>query len=117
MTESEQELAFALLAGNWTLQSNSSIVVDGQDITLNFPGFALSFTRGGYTTTNAGDLFSPTGTWTWDDVSAGSLTLDDGKVVTINTLDLSTFKFSFSFAGTGGVANGIGGNYVITIEK
>ena len=112
-----QQLAFEKLAGDWILGTVGSIVVDGQDLSLNYPGFSLSFTDGGYATSNAGDLFNATGTWTWTDEEAGEVSLDDGKVLTIATLTENVFKFTFDFAGTGGVANGIGGSYEITVVK
>ncbi len=112
-----QDLAFEKLAGAWTLGTAGSINVDGQDISLNFPGFSLSFTDGGYTTTNAGDLFRASGTWTWTDEQAGEVDLDDGKMLTIVNLTENIFNFTFDFAGTGGVANGIGGSYEIIVVK
>ena len=116
-TQALQDLAFEKLAGNWSLAGLNSVVVDGQDISLNYPGFTLAFSDGGYTTINAGDLFSASGTWTWVDDTAGQINVDDGKVITITSLTESIFKFSFSFAGTDGVASGTGGNYEITLEN
>lgn len=110
------ELAFEKLAGQWTLGQFSSIKVDGSDVSANYSGFALSFTDGGYTTTNAGDLFSASGTWEWADESGGVVSLDDGKTINIQQLTLT--KFVFSFTKTDGpVRAGIAGNYVITVEK
>ena len=57
---------------------------------------------------------------TWLDDTAGTITLDDNKAITIVTLTESQFVFSFSFAGTGGTPNGIdgiAGNYTITVNK
>ncbi len=116
----EQELAFEKLSGSWDLSQGGSIVVDGNDESLNYEGFSLSFTDGGYSTGNAGNLFRASGTWTWADQSAGTIQLDDGKDLTITTLTTEQFVFSFQFAGSGGVANGvhgIAGNYTITVNK
>lgn len=115
-----QEQAFERLAGAWDLTQGGSIVVDGVDASLNFPGFTLSFTDGGFNTTNAGDLFNATGTWEWADTDAQRLRLDDGKLITIVNLTETEFEFSFQFSGTGGVANGAegtAGNYVIKVNK
>lgn len=112
-----QALAFEKLAGSWDL-SQGSIMVDGQDVSLNYAGFSLSFTDGNYMTTNAGDLFSATGTWEWIDQEARSLRLQDGKEVTIGTLTETSFVFSFSF--TRPIANlesGTSGSYTITVNK
>lgn len=114
-----QELAFERLAGTWDLSNGGSIVVDGQDASLNFPGFSLSFTDGGYNTTNAGELFNATGTWSWADEAARMISLDDGKQVTIVNLTEESFVFSFEFDG-GGQANLIdstSGSYTISVNK
>ncbi len=117
-TETQQEQAFALLAGNWTL---NSIALDGQNVNSDYSGFSLSFTNGGFTTTNAGALFNSIGTWQWADATAANIiTLDDGKEVTIVELTTSSFTFTFTVNSTGGVANGINGlagNYRISVNK
>lgn len=115
-----QDLAFEKLSGSWDISQGGSIVIDGQDASLNFVGFSLSFTDGGYTTTNAGDLFSATGTWSWADEDAQMIDLDDGKLVTFISLTETEFVFSFQSNGQGGTANseeGIAGSYVITVLK
>ena len=115
-----QELAFEKLAGSWDLTSGGSVIVDGQDASLNFSGFSFSFTDGAYSTVNGGDLFSATGTWVWQDEEAQIITLDDDKDITIVSLTENQFVFSFTFNGTGGVVNsgdGIAGNYTITVTK
>ncbi len=114
---SAQALAFEKLAGSWGL-SQGSIMVDGQDVSLNYADFALSITDGGYTTTNAGNLFSATGTWEWVDEEAKRISLQDGKEVTIVTLTETSFVFSFSFNGpVANLESGIAGNYTITVNK
>lgn len=115
-----QELAFEILSGSWGLTQGGSIVVDGQDLSLNYQGFSVSFTNGSYSTTNAEDLFNASGTWTWVDNEAQMISLDDGKQITIRSLTETEFVFNFSFSGSGGQANhadGIAGSYVITVNK
>ena len=111
-----KEIAFEKLAGNWTFGISGKIMLDDQDVSLNYPGFTLSFTDGGYTTTNGGDLFRATGTWAWANEAAGSINLDTGEEVTILELSLTNFKFSFTHTG-GGVAAGTSGNYTVSLEK
>lgn len=111
-----QELTFENLAGQWTLGQFGSIKLDGADVSANYAAFALSFEDGTYTTTNAGDLFNSSGTWEWVDVDATQVQLDDGKLVTINSLNSSKFVFSFT-KSDGPVRAGLAGNYVITVEK
>ncbi len=112
-----QDLTFEKLAGSWTIGTSGSISLDGQDITLNYPGFTLSFADGTYNTTNAGDLFRASGTWQWSSEQATSVILDTGEEVTIINLTETDFQFSFTHTGTGGTAAGTAGNYVVTLEK
>lgn len=116
--ETAQDLAFALLAEEtWTLNNGAgSIVVDGTDVSANYPGFNLSFNEGTYSTSNAKQLFSATGTWTWLDEEARMIRLDDGKELTISTLNEFRFTFTFNFAD-GGVRAGIPGNYTISVVR
>jgi hypothetical protein len=112
-----QDEAFEILAGRWSLPSSGGIVVDGTDRSLNYPGFSLSFTNGGYTTNSGGDLFSATGTWEWaDGTTTNVINLDDGKTINIQSLTTSQFVFSFN-QSEGGTAAGVAGNYTITVNK
>ncbi|MFY0594669.1 hypothetical protein, partial [Roseivirga sp.] len=92
-----------------------SILLDNEDISLNYPGFTLSFADGTYQTTNGADLFNATGTWDWTDDAGTVLTLDTGEEITINTLNLTEFSFSFFHAGSRRA--GIRGNYTINVFK
>lgn len=115
-TPKATEIAFEKLAGQWTLGQFGSIKLDGADVSANYAGFALSFTNGGYTTTNAGELFNASGTWDWADEAGRVVTLDDGKTVNIQQLTPNKFVFSFT-KSDGPVRAGLAGNYVITVEK
>ncbi len=90
------QLAFEKLSGSWDLSQGGSIIIDGQDATANFTGFAFSFTDGSYTTTNAGDMLRASGTWEWTDEEAQQLSIDDGKTITIVTLTETLFVFTFT---------------------
>ncbi|WP_157716175.1 hypothetical protein [Roseivirga echinicomitans] len=111
-----QELAFEKLAGDWIYGVNGQITLDGQDVSLNYPDFSISFADGTYTTINGGNLFRATGTWTWVSEVAGSINLDTGEEVTILDLSVTRFKFSFTHSG-GGVVAGTSGNYTVSLEK
>ncbi len=115
-----QQLAFEKLSGSWDLSQGGSIVIDGQDASANFTGFAFSFTDGSYSTTNAGDMFRASGTWQWTDEAAQQLSIGDGKTITIVDLTETSFVFSFTSDGNAGAANhgeGIAGNYTITVNQ
>ncbi|WP_422354153.1 hypothetical protein [Roseivirga pacifica] len=123
LTPSARELAFEKLSGDWDLGNGAGrIEVDGTDVSANYPGFTLSFTDGGYTTTNGADLFNASGTWQWTDEDAKMLSLDDGKEVTITLLNENRFTFTFTHAGgssANGIntSNGIEGSYTISVVK
>lgn len=114
------EEAFEKLSGSWDIATSGSILLDGQDVSLNYEGFGLSFTDGSYQTVNAGELFDASGTWQWTDEQARQILLGDGKTITIIELTETLLQFSFTFSGTGGVANGVegvDGNYEISVFK
>jgi hypothetical protein len=112
-----QELAFEKLAGEWTLKNGEgSIQLGGSDISMNYPGFSLSYESDTYTTTNAGTLFSASGTWEWLDEEARVIVLDDGKEITLVELTTTSFTFSFNYTG-GSRRAGLPGDYVIQVLK
>ena len=114
----DQELVFERLSGDWSVETaNGMVILDGTDVSTNYPGFSLSFADGTYTTSNAGDLFQASGTWQFIDEEARMLLLDSGEEVTIIDLTETRFEFSFFSNGTGSSAAGIGGNYTIVLEK
>lgn len=117
--DTEQELAFEKLSGTWAYGSTGSIKVDGQDKSLNYPGFSLSFAEQTYQTTNAGKLFSASGAWKWADAKKADQMQLDGKDIVIKTLTDSELVFTFTFrppSERAGAA-GISGNYTITLSK
>ncbi|MBO3699517.1 hypothetical protein [Roseivirga sp. E12] len=111
------ETAFQQLSGDWGLGVSGQILLDGQNVTLNYPSFTLSFADGTYQTTNGADLFSASGTWQWTDNTGTLITLDTGEQLTINTLSLTEFQFSFFHAGTAPVRAGIQGNYTVKVSR
>lgn len=112
-----QELAFEKLAGQWTLKNGEgSIKLDGADISINYPGFSISYDDGTYSTTNAGTLFRASGTWEWQDEEASLILIDDGKEVTLVDLTDTSFIFSFNYA-EGSRRAGLPGDYVIQVLK
>lgn len=114
---SPQELTFEKLSGSWALNNGGSITLDGRDVSGNYPGFTLSFTDGGYATTNAGDLFNASGTWNWaSETTTNQILLDDGKSIAIQNLSTTQFKFSFA-QSDGGVRAGVAGNYTVMVNK
>jgi len=111
------------LNGDWYLPAaGGGIIVDGVDRSLNFVGFKISLdsdTNGQdkiYRTTNAGDLFSASGTWDWGSENKNSLVLSEGKTLNIQSQSSSRLVFTFTYTD-GGVRSGMSGNYTSTLEK
>jgi len=109
------DLAFENLSGNWTLGTTGSIEQDGEDVSLNFPGFTLSFADGTYATTSGGNLFRASGTWEWANEDGTTIILDTNEEVTILELTASLLRFSFFHAGNSRA--GIQGSYVVEVSK
>ena len=111
-----QELALEQLSGTWSL-SGGTITLDGSDVSANYPGFTLSYQGSNYNTTNAGDLFNASGTWSWAGDSDRLIMLDDGKQINISTLNDTDLIFSFQLTSTGGEAAGLPGSYEVTLKR
>lgn len=109
------ELAFEKLSGTWGFGTEGSIRLDGEDISLNYPGFTLSFAEGTYQTTNGADLFRASGTWEWIGDEGNILALDTGEEVTVNALNIN--ELDFSFVHVGSTRAGIQGNYRVQVFK
>ena len=111
------------LNGDWILPAaGGGIIVDGVNRSLNFVGFKISMdsdTNGQdktYTTANAGDLFSASGTWDWASERKNSMVLSEGKTLSIQAQQPSRLVLFFNYTN-GGVRSGISGNYTLTLEK
>ena len=113
--ETAQEKAFKKLSsGSWGLPGGS-IKVDGVDESTQYPGFSLSFTEKGYSSSNGGKLFKPSGTWKWKDGTTDKVITLGTKEITITELTASKLVFTFTFSGA--VAAGISGAYTVTLNK
>lgn len=106
-----QAHVFEVLSENWGFGPTGSITLYNQEVSLNYSGVALSFTDGTYTTTDRGDLFNATGTWTYELVRHS--TIDTKEEVSILELIPGIFEFNFTYFG-GAVVAETSGNYVIT---
>lgn len=113
----DKELAFEKLAGEWGYGTGGGIILDGEDVSVNYPDFSLSFTDGTYQTQSGGKLFKSTGTWRWADETAGSILLDTGEVVTIAALSETALDFTFTHTSSGGTAAGLSGSYRVKLDR
>ena len=107
------EEAFQLLKGTWGL---GSIELDGVDLSANYPGFTLTFDELGYTAVAGGNLLN-SGTWEWVSDSPTDIPLIEGKEIRLVTLTANSLIFTFTLNRPGGIANGINGDYRISLVK
>ena len=113
--QTPQEIAEALFTGTWNLNAGS-ITLDGVDVTDDYLGFTLNVMVGTYSTTNAGELFPASGTWSWVGTSDAQVTTGSGKEITLSTL--SETNLVIQFLKTNANARvGIPGLYVINLSK
>lgn len=113
----EQEKSTELLKGTWIL---GKVDYDGIDISPNYDGFSLTFSDGDYQSgVAAGELFLRSGVWEWiDEISTNQIIMvSEQKEITIVSLSSNSLEFTFRLNNVGGSANGISGNYKITLEK
>mgnify|MGYP006863215609 CR=1 FL=1 len=116
----QQEVATSEISGTWIIES---IAIDGLDASANYPAFKIDFQENGlYSSVNGGQLFRPTGTWSWADATTVTqLQLDVFTDVTITSFDNAPnadIRMTWSFTyNLGGVRAGTNGNYVVTFLK
>lgn len=113
--KSPQELRAEAMLGTWIIES---LTIDGLDAAANYPAFKIDFQQNGlYSSVNGGQVFRPTGTWTWpNNETTTQLQLDVFTDVTITAFEGQRMAWTFSYA-IGGVRAGTNGNYVVTFLK
>lgn len=132
---SDQEIATdSLTSATWTLANGGSVLFDGADVSDEYVGLTMTFNvsttaANTYSTNNSGGpggqnpLFSAAGTWNWaDGTTNNSLDLNDNdkSLVTVVTLNNTTFRFRFqqlNDSGTAAGMDGLSGNYDITLTR
>jgi hypothetical protein len=76
-------------------------------------------TTGTYTTTNAGDLFESSGTWTWVNATATALVLDGALAVNVPQLTATDLQLTFTLqddSSSGRLAS-TAGDYVVKLKS
>lgn len=113
--KSPQELRTEEMMGTWVIET---LTIDGLDAAANYPAFKIDFQANGiYSSVNGGQVFRPTGTWTWADTETiTQLQLDVFTDVTISGYDQQRMTWTFNYA-IGGVRAGTNGNYVVTFLR
>lgn len=117
---SPQELTREQLTGSWSANQARAIVLDGTDVSLNYPQFSISFGSSIYSTVNAGDLLSASGTWAFIGDATRLIQLDGTITVNINTLSSTELAMTFEIPEAGGRVNdtaGSSGNYEIRLGR
>lgn len=110
-----QELRTEAMLGTWIIET---LTIDGLDASANYPAFKIDFQQNGiYSSVNGGQVFRPTGTWSWiNRETTTDLQLDVFTDVMISAFDNQRMTWTFNYA-IGGVRAGTNGNYVVTFLK
>ncbi|WP_268123305.1 hypothetical protein [Roseivirga pacifica] len=111
-----QEIAQEIFEGTWGIDGGGSINLDGTDVSDKYTGFTMNINNGSFTTTNAGELFPASGTWSWVGETDNQVTTGSGKQITLSTLSSSRLVFTFTKTSSNAMA-GANGNYTVTLTK
>lgn len=114
--QTPQELAQEIFEGTWSISGGGSINLDGTDVSDKYTGFTMNIGNGSFNTTNAGELFPASGTWSWVGETDNQVTTGSGKDITLTTLSSTQLVFTFTKTSSNGMA-GANGNYTITLTK
>jgi hypothetical protein len=108
-----------LLLRTWTLTHSGFIRKDGVDVSKTYVDLSVSFQPDGtYTTTQAGELFSSSGTWITDE-AVSSIALDGEVAITVPELSTTTLRVNMIITGnpSGGRGLGVDGEYDIQLHS
>jgi hypothetical protein len=112
-----QTMTKRLIAHPWEL---SSATVDGTDETTLYNGLTITFTETGFTTTNGGVVWPPSGTWEFIDKSAKIIIRNDDLQIEILESVNTSLKLGFTWTsdtfGPGRVGS-VAGNHVLTFVE
>lgn len=124
---SATEKQLALLVNTW---KNPSVTFNGSSEDSEWTNFTITFSDGGYTTTNISDgrentVWSSTGSWQFkgagtDALNVNTLVRDDGVeiAITVSETDLTmSFSYDESINGRSSGINGLDGNWVFNMTK
>lgn len=105
----------------WSIGDSGFVKQDGVDVTSNYPNLTITVNSDGtYSTSNAGKLFYPTGTWAWQGTGTTTFIIDGDFEVAVTELSASTLHVEFDMAVDDVNANGrtqaIVGSYEVKLE-
>ena len=121
--KSEEEVNAEKLAGSWTFGSNGYISLDAVDLTEEFEGFLIRFTKNhSYIVLNDPDnVFFPTGSWKFVEGNFQEIVLNKNPApISIQYENSTTLLLSFTVTGNtpiGQRVSGISGNYTLRLTK
>lgn len=106
-----------LTSGTWKVKS---VTVDGLNKNDLFPGFTVSFTATGFTSTNGIPVWPASGTWSFTDAEKKSMTRNDGTTVTLEAISATDLSLKLQWTKNtlaGGKLTSIAGTHVFTLNK
>jgi uncharacterized protein YndB with AHSA1/START domain len=105
------------LAKTWILASGATAVtINSVDVSEDWASFELTFTDGGYTSTNANaaEVWPGSGTWSFATDDVTTLLRNDGTEITVNVTE-NALLMQFTYSSTGGRLDGTDGNWVFNM--
>ncbi|UJP66602.1 hypothetical protein [Mongoliitalea daihaiensis] len=113
----EETVTTLLTSSTWTL---SGVTVDGLNRTSAYAGLTINFSGNNFTTTNGRGIWPASGTWSFTSAEASAFTRNDGKVVTIQTINANLMRLSMQVDENSfipGRTNSLAGTHVMVFER
>jgi len=112
-----------LLAKKWNIKTEvSSVTLNGDDDTVNWPGFTVTFySNGTYVASNISEerlnsVWSESGSWSFkSDSNLSTIVRNDGVEINV-IVDEASLSVSFSYVQPNGRIAGIGGDWVFDMD-
>lgn len=103
--------------GAWTLQTAT---VDGVDKLSLYAGLSILFGEETFTTTNGGEQWPASGTWSFTDATAKVIERNDGLLITLTEVAEKRVVIAFTWSDTTfeeGRSQSLSGNHIFTLTR
>ena len=102
------------LKATWKI---SQVVNDGNDVTGQYTGMTLTIDGLNYSTTNGGNPWPDSGTYSLNDNDLNTLIRNDNVEVTIDEVTTNTLTLSFNYTSVNGRVDGVTGDFTFSLIK
>jgi hypothetical protein len=112
-----EQVKAILTSGSWGAQN---VTVDGVDKTSIYSKLSVKFTETGFTSTGGEPVWPASGTWSFGDATAKSVTRSDGVTVIIAQVEATKLVLHLTWSKTTfgpGRARSVSGSHVFTLAR